>query len=82
MNQATLGEDGDHVRGVLVVAPPFDSKLGCSQTDVERATRTATSSRHSEMTSTKIRSHAERMPKLVNGIFAIQFAQYGLPVLV
>jgi len=44
MNQATLGKDGDHVRGVLVVAPPLDSKLGCYQTDIERATRTAAES--------------------------------------
>ncbi len=41
MNQATLGEGGDHVRGVLVVAPPSGSKLGCDQTEIERTTRAA-----------------------------------------
>jgi hypothetical protein len=42
MNQATLGKGGDHVRGVLVVAPPFESKLGCDQIEIERATQAAT----------------------------------------
>lgn len=44
MNQATLGKNGDHVRGVLVVAPPLGSKLGCSQTDIEHSTRMAAES--------------------------------------
>jgi len=42
MNQATLGKNGSHIRGVLVVAPPVDSKLGCDQTEIERETRSAT----------------------------------------
>jgi hypothetical protein len=42
MNQATLGKDGGHIRGVLVVAPPLDSKLGCDQTEIEREARSAT----------------------------------------
>jgi len=41
MNQATLGKGGDHVRGVLVVAPPVQSKLGCDQKEIERATQEA-----------------------------------------
>lgn len=41
MNQATIGKDGDHVRGVLVVAPPLHSKLGCDQAAIERATQAA-----------------------------------------
>lgn len=41
MNQATLGKGGDHVRGVLVIAPPTMSKLGCDQPEIEATTRTA-----------------------------------------
>jgi hypothetical protein len=41
MNQAILGKERDHVHGVLVVAPPLYSKLGCDQTEIERATRSA-----------------------------------------
>lgn len=42
MNQATLGKGGDHIHGVLVIAPPLDSKLGCDQTEIEKTTRSAT----------------------------------------
>src|ERR1019366_1594786 len=41
MNQATLGKGGEHVRGVLVVAPQLESGLGCDQTEIERTTRAA-----------------------------------------
>jgi len=41
MNQAILGKERDHVHGILVVAPPLNSKLGCDQTEIERATRSA-----------------------------------------
>jgi len=37
MNQATLGKDGGRVRGVLVVAPPTASNLGCDQKEIETA---------------------------------------------
>jgi tetratricopeptide (TPR) repeat protein len=41
MNQAKIGKDENHVHGILVIAPPSDSNLGCDQAEIERASRKA-----------------------------------------
>jgi hypothetical protein len=66
MNQATLGEGGDHIGRVLVVAPPHSSKLGCDQTEIESATREATEALFKRKISEQEQSSLGRFVRVVH----------------
>jgi hypothetical protein len=66
MNQATLGKDRTHVHGVLVVAPPIESKLGCDQTEIERETRAAAEALFKREISEQEQSSLSRFVRVVH----------------